>query len=126
DHAGGLAVEAEFLCRFDGGPDDRSRSRTLHGQAHGCQDHRSEGKPSLADLSSRRNHEADPGSSRPARLAGGQPKGEKGVSVSLSLLRKSASTSLASRSARPSWRVAGGGVSGTDTGAKNPSSAGQI
>src|SRR5207245_1716922 len=52
-------------------------------QAHGCQDHRSEGKPSLADLSSRRNHEADPGSSRPAHLAGGQPKGEKGVPVLL-------------------------------------------
>jgi len=44
DDACGLAVEAEFLCRFDGRPDDQSRSRTLHGQAHGCQDHRSEGE----------------------------------------------------------------------------------
>jgi hypothetical protein len=57
------------------GPDDQSRSRTVHGQAHGCQDHRSEGKPSLADLSSRRNHEADPGSGWPARLAGGAAEG---------------------------------------------------
>jgi len=71
-HAGGLAVEAELLCRFHGGPDDQSRSRTLHGQAHGwCPDHRSQGKPSLADLPSRRSHEADPGSSGPARLADG-------------------------------------------------------
>jgi len=74
-----LAVEAELLCGFHGGPDDQSRSRTLHGQAHGRQDHRSEGEPFVADLSSRRNHDADPGSGRPARLAGGQPKGEKSV-----------------------------------------------
>ena len=31
DDACGLAVEAEFLCRFHGGPNDQSRSRTLHG-----------------------------------------------------------------------------------------------
>ena len=34
-------------------PDDQSGPRTLHGQAHGCQDHRGESKPSLADLPSR-------------------------------------------------------------------------
>src|SRR6266436_2223342 len=73
DFAGGLAVEAEFLRRFHGGPDDQSRSRTFHGEADGGEDHRSEGKPSLADLSSRRDHAADPGSRRPARLAGGRP-----------------------------------------------------
>ena len=42
---GGLAVEAEFLCRFHRRPHHQSRSRTLHGQAHGRQDHRGEGKP---------------------------------------------------------------------------------
>jgi len=52
NHARGLAVEAEFLCRFDRRSDDQSGPRTLHGQAHGCQDHRSEIKPSLADLPS--------------------------------------------------------------------------
>src|SRR6202521_1523536 len=35
DDACGLAVEAEFLCRFDRRPDHQSRSRTFHGQAHG-------------------------------------------------------------------------------------------
>ena len=33
DHASGLAVEAKFLCRFHGRPNDQSRSRALHGQA---------------------------------------------------------------------------------------------
>ena len=56
DHTGGLAVEAKLLCRFHGRPNDQSRSRALHGQAHGSQDHRGEGQPSLADLPSRRNH----------------------------------------------------------------------
>jgi hypothetical protein len=37
--------------------------------AHGRQDHRSEGEPSLADLSSRRDRPVDPGSRRTARLA---------------------------------------------------------
>jgi pimeloyl-ACP methyl ester carboxylesterase len=50
DHARGLAVEAEFLRRFDGGSDDQPRSRTPHGQAHGCQDHRTQGESSLTDL----------------------------------------------------------------------------
>jgi pimeloyl-ACP methyl ester carboxylesterase len=66
----GLAVEAEFLCRFHGRPNDQSRSRTLHGQAHGRQDHRGEGQPPLADLPSRRDHRVDPRSRRTVRLAG--------------------------------------------------------
>ena len=57
-----------YLRRFHGGPDDQSRSRTLHGQAHGRQDHRGEGQPSLADLPSRRNHAADPRSRGTASL----------------------------------------------------------
>ena len=43
DHAGGMAIEAELLCRLDGRPHHQSGSRTLHGQAHGSKDHRSEG-----------------------------------------------------------------------------------
>jgi hypothetical protein len=74
DHACGLAVEAEFLCRFDGRPDDQSRSRTLHGQAHGRQDHRSEGESPVADIPTRRDHPVDPGSRRRASfLADGRP-----------------------------------------------------
>ena len=71
DHAGSLAVEAEFLCRFHRRPDDQSKSRTLHGQTHGRQDYRSEGEPPLADIPTRRDHPVDPGSRRTARLAGG-------------------------------------------------------
>ena len=56
DHACGLAVEAEFLCRFHGRPNDQSRSRTLHGQAHGRQDHRGESEPPCADIATRRDH----------------------------------------------------------------------
>jgi pimeloyl-ACP methyl ester carboxylesterase len=70
DHAGSLAVEAEFLCRFDRRPDDQSRSRTLHGQTHGRQDHRSEGEPPLADIPPRRDHPVDPRGRRTAGLGG--------------------------------------------------------
>src|SRR5271156_2767691 len=68
DHAGGLAVEAEFLCRFHGRPDDQSRSRTFHGQADGRQDHRTEVEPSFDDLSSRRDRPVDPGSRETEQL----------------------------------------------------------
>jgi pimeloyl-ACP methyl ester carboxylesterase len=37
-------------------------SRTLHGKAHGRQDHRSKGKPRIADLPSRRDRGPDSGS----------------------------------------------------------------
>src|SRR5258705_348134 len=74
DDACGLAVEAEFLCRFDGRPDDQSRSRTLHGQAHGSQDHRSEGESPVADIPTGRHQPVDPGSRRTARLAGVRPR----------------------------------------------------
>jgi hypothetical protein len=50
--------------------DIKGRSRTLHGQAHGRLDHRSEGEPSLADLSSRRDHPLDLGSRGAIHLAG--------------------------------------------------------
>ena len=53
--------------------DDQSRPRTLHGQAHGRQDHRSEGEPSVADLSSRRDHAADPRGRRTASLTRRSP-----------------------------------------------------
>ena len=69
DDARGLAVEAEFLCRIHGGPDDRSRSRTLHGQAHGSDDDRGEGKPFVAHLASTGDHRSDPGRCRPPRIA---------------------------------------------------------
>ena len=39
----------------------------------GRQDHRSEGEPSVADLSTRRDHPVDPGGRRTTRLAGGRP-----------------------------------------------------
>jgi hypothetical protein len=70
DDACGLAVEAPFLCRFDGRPHDQPRSRTLHGQAPGRQDHRSESESPVADVPTRRDHPVDPGSRRTARLAG--------------------------------------------------------
>ena len=57
-----LALEAELLCRLDRGPHHQSRPRTLHGQAHGRHDHRSQGQPPVADLPSRRNRRPDPGS----------------------------------------------------------------
>ena len=41
-----------FYAVSDGRPHDQSGSRALHGQAHGRQDHRGEGEPSVADLSS--------------------------------------------------------------------------
>ena len=44
DHACGLAIEAELLCRFHGRPHHQSRSRTFHGQAHEREDYRSEGE----------------------------------------------------------------------------------
>ncbi len=67
--ARGMAVEAEFLRRIHGGPDDRSRSRTLHGQANGSDDDRGEGKPSVAHLASAGDHRSDPGRCRPPRIA---------------------------------------------------------
>ena len=59
------AVEAEFLCRVHRRPHHQSRSRTLHGQAHGCQDHRGEIKSRVNDLASRGNYASDPGSGTP-------------------------------------------------------------
>src|SRR5215467_3077869 len=63
-----MAIEAELLCRLDGGSHHQSGSRTLHGQPHGSQDHRSKGKPPIADLPSRRHYQSDPGSCRTAGL----------------------------------------------------------
>ena len=60
DDACGVAVEAEFLRRFDRRPDHQSRSRTLHGQAHGRQDNRGESEPPFADIATRHDHESDP------------------------------------------------------------------
>src|SRR5262245_50923498 len=74
-----MAIEAELLCRLDGRPHHQSGSRTLHGQAHGSQDHRGEGKPPVADLPSRRHRRLDPGSSRTAGLAS-QPSDDRSES----------------------------------------------
>jgi len=40
DHTCSPAIEAEFLRRFHGRPDDQSGSGTLHGQTYGCEDRR--------------------------------------------------------------------------------------
>jgi len=58
-----------FYAVSDGRPDDQSRSRTLQGQAHGRQDHRSEGESSVADIPPRRDHPVDPGSRRHGQLS---------------------------------------------------------
>src|SRR6266404_4047047 len=50
DFAGDLAVETEILRRFNRRPHDQSRSRTLHGQAHGRENDRSKGESSVADI----------------------------------------------------------------------------
>ena len=43
-----MAIEAELVCRVHRRPDHQSGSRTLHGQAHGREDHRGEGEPCFA------------------------------------------------------------------------------
>ena len=60
DHARGLAIEAELLCRLDRRPHHQSGSRTLHGQAHGRHHHRGEGQPPCADLAAGCDREFDP------------------------------------------------------------------
>src|ERR1700755_3064987 len=63
-----------YYAVFDRGPHDQSGPRAIHGQAHGRQDHRGEGEPSLVDLSSRRNRAPDPRSRGTARLTGAAPR----------------------------------------------------
>ena len=80
DQARGVAVEAELLCGVHRGPHHQSRSRTLHGQAHGRQDHRSEGEPRVADLAARHDREFDPGGGRAglsAALTASQGQGRR-------------------------------------------------
>ena len=53
-----------LLCRVHPRPDDQSRPGALHGQANGCEDDRDRGEPPSADLTSRCDHEPDPGGTR--------------------------------------------------------------
>jgi pimeloyl-ACP methyl ester carboxylesterase len=55
-----LAHQADLLCRVHPRPDDQSRPAALHGKANGREDHRDQGEPPSADLTSRRDHEPDP------------------------------------------------------------------
>ena len=64
DDACGMAVKAKLLCGFNRRPDDQSRSRTLHGKAHECQDDRSEGEPPVPDIAARGDRKTDPGGGR--------------------------------------------------------------
>ena len=65
-----MAYQAELLCRFDPGPDDKSRPGALHGQADGGKDGRDQCEPPGADLTPRRNHGLDSGGARHLRPHG--------------------------------------------------------
>ncbi len=72
DHSGGLARQAQLLCRVDGGSDDQSGSGAVHGQAHGRQDDRGEIEPPVADLPARHDRQTDPGGDGPRDVANGE------------------------------------------------------
>jgi pimeloyl-ACP methyl ester carboxylesterase len=67
----GVAFEAELLRRLGGRSHDRSRTRTIHGQAHGCHNNRAEVEPSVAHFASARDLRFD-SPSRRARLEPGK------------------------------------------------------
>src|SRR5215813_6352099 len=66
----GMAVEAELVRRFHGGPDHQSRSPALYGKANGRQDDRSQGESRFPDIAAGDDCESDSGGRRELGLKG--------------------------------------------------------
>ena len=59
-----------FSCRLHPRPNDQSRPGAVHGEANGREDDRNRSEPPRADLTTRCDHEFDPGGTRRLRQVG--------------------------------------------------------